>query len=74
MPQQRRNMIDYMVVCVTDSADRHGRARTDSFDYLLRNKGLDFLEDCYEAEHLLSLDDAIDDLDAICKRNERVVT
>lgn len=74
MPQQRRNMINYMVVCVNDYADRHGLARTESFDYLLRNKGLDFLEDCYEAEHLLSLDDAIDDLEAICKRNERIAT
>ena len=70
MPQQRRNMIDYMVVCVNDYADRHGLSRMASFDYLLRNKGLDFLEDCYDAEHTLSLDETIDDLDAICKRNE----
>ena len=74
MPQQRRNMIDYMVVCVNDYADRHGLTRTGAFDYLLRNKGLDFLEDCYEAEHTLSLDDALDDLDAVCKRNEGVST
>ena len=54
MPQQRRNMIDYMVVCVNDYADRHGLTRADSFDYLLHNKGLDFIEDCYEAEHTLT--------------------
>ena len=34
-------------------------------------KGLEFLEDCYEAEHTLSLDDALDDLDAVCKGNEK---
>ena len=29
----------------------------------------DFLEECYEAEHQLSLRDAVDDLSAVCKRN-----
>ena len=32
----------------------------------------DFLEECYDVEHTLSLDTAIDDLAAICQRNERV--
>ena len=67
-------MINYRVVCVNDSADRHGLTCADTFDYLMRTKGLDFLEDCYEAEHTLSLDDALDDLDAVCKRNERFAT
>ena len=71
MSNKQRNMINYMVVCVNDYADRHGLTRAGSFDYLLRNKGLQFLEDCYEAEHTLSLDDALDDLDAVCKRNEK---
>lgn len=66
----RRNMIDYMVVCVNDYADRHGISVVDSFDYLSKNKGLDFLEECYDVEHTLSLDTALEDIDAICKRNE----
>jgi len=67
-------MLDYMVVCVNDYADRHGLTYVDSFDYLRRNQGLAFLQECYEAEHTLSLDDALEDLDAVCKRNERVRT
>ncbi len=73
MSQQKRNMINYMVVCVNDYAERHGLSLSDSFDYLRRNKGLSFIEDCYEVEHTLSLDDALDDLDAICKRNEKAL-
>jgi len=65
-------MINYMVVCVNDYADRHGYAFVDSFDYLRKHKGLEFLEDCYDAEHTLSLDDAMEDLESICKRNEGV--
>ena len=66
MSDLQRNIINYMVVCVNDYADRHGLSYAETFDYLLRNKGLDFLEDCYDAEHTLSLDTALDDLDAIC--------
>ena len=72
MDSEKRKMIDYMVVCVNDYADRYGLSVVDSFDYLAKNKGLDFLEECYDVEHTLSLDTAIDDLAAICQRNERV--
>lgn len=74
MSKDRQNLINYMVVCVNDYADRHGRSPVDSFDYLRRNKGLSFLEECYDAEHTLSLDDALDDLDKICKRHEGALT
>ena len=70
----RRNMIDYMVVCVNDYADRHGSSYVEAFDYLYNKKGLDFLEDCYEAEHTLSLDTALEDLEAVCNRNREVAT
>jgi len=73
MSDLKRNMINYMVVCVNDYADRHGLSYAETFDYLLRNKGLEFLEDCYDAEHTLSLDTALDDLEAVCKRNEGMV-
>jgi hypothetical protein len=32
-------------------------------------KGIDFLVDCYDAEHTLSLNDAVDDLTLVCKSN-----
>ena len=40
-----------------------------AFAYLQRFKGLAFLEECYEAEHQLSIHDAVNDLSVICKRN-----
>jgi len=40
-----------------------------AFAYLYKHKGIEFLDECYDAEHQLSLDDAVDDLTAICKRN-----
>ena len=38
-----------------------------------KDKGLDFLEECYDTEHTLSLDTALDDIDAICRRNSEVM-
>ena len=72
MNRVTRNMINYMIVCVNDYADRHGSTFVDSFDYLKKNKGLEFLEECYDAEHTLSLDDALEDLEGICERNARL--
>ena len=37
--------------------------------YLIRFNGIDFLTEHYEAEHLLSLDDAIQDLTQVCLNN-----
>lgn len=72
MPKTTKNMIDYMVVCVNDYADRKGITPVESFDRLSKGKGLSFLRECYDAEHTLSLDEALDDIDAICLKNEKV--
>ena len=41
----------------------------EAFNYLDRYGSLTFLDECYEAEHLLSIEDAIHDLVVICKNN-----
>lgn len=74
MERELRNKIDYLVVCVNDYADRHGIPAPAAFDYLVRHKGLDFLDECYDVEHTLSLETALDDLDAVCARNEGALT
>ena len=40
-----------------------------AFNYLNTYKGFSFLERNYEAEHLLPLDDTLDDLADYCKRH-----
>jgi len=37
-----------------------------AYAYLRRFTGIDFLLDCYAAEHTLSIEDAVDDLTHIC--------
>ena len=43
--------------------------KKDAFNYLYDHNGIEFLIDCYEAEHTLSLDDAVDDLTLVCRNN-----
>ena len=48
---------------------KKGISRRDAFNYLYEHHGMEFLIDCYDAEHTLSLDDAVDDLTTVCKTN-----
>ena len=42
----------------------------DAYLYLSKYKGIDFLLEFYDVEHTLSFEDTIDDLTAICQKNE----
>lgn len=63
------NKIKYINMCITEFGKRFGMSPALAFKYLKTYCGLTFLDNHYEAEHLLSLDDAISDLIAYCKHN-----
>ena len=63
------NKIDYIVACVSAFAQHFKLNTQQAYSYLKRYTGIDFLIDCYEAEHTLSIDDAVNDLQSICSKN-----
>lgn len=69
MSTEQKNRIEYIVACISEFARRHGLTLGQSYGYLSRHKGLRFLNEFYEVEHTFSIDDAIDDLTKVCKRN-----
>ena len=69
MGKEVSNRINYTVMCISSFANRHSLSLQKSYTYLKQYGGLSFLKDCYDAEHLLSIDDAIDDLTMLCRRN-----
>ncbi|MCI5994894.1 MAG: DUF3791 domain-containing protein [Blautia sp.] len=69
MTKADRNLIDYIVVCISEFANRYGMHMRDAYIYLNRFKGIEFLKEFYDVEHTLSFDDALDDLAAICRKN-----
>lgn len=69
MNKKLQNRITYMIYCINAFAERYHLNSKQAFAYLNRFKGIAFLDECYEAEHQLSLNDAVNDLTLICKRN-----
>ncbi|MBD5296956.1 MAG: DUF3791 domain-containing protein [Bacteroides sp.] len=62
------NRIEYIVACVGAFAQSYNLSNMQAYAYLRRFTGIDFLLDCYAAEHTLSIDDAVSDLQVICQR------
>lgn len=69
MDNQLRNRVVYIIYCINAFAAKYNLMSKQAYAYLHRFKGLEFLNDCYEAEHQLSIRDAVEDLTIICKRN-----
>ena len=64
-----RRVIGYIVANIGEFARTHGMTVREAGNYLNRYKGLDFLAEHYEAEHLLSLSDSVQDLTRVCYNN-----
>ena len=64
-----RRIIGYIVANISEFARTHGMTVREAGNYLNRYKGLDFLAEHYEAEHLLSLGDSVQDLTRVCYNN-----
>jgi hypothetical protein len=58
--------VEYIVCCVGAFAMKYRLTNSQSYAYLRRFGGIDFLINCYMAEHTLSIDNAVDDLQVIC--------
>jgi hypothetical protein len=67
------NRIQYYIMCVSAFSNRKDLNQQDAFNYLYDHHGIEFLIDCYDAEHTLSLDDAVDDLIMVCKNNGGII-
>jgi len=56
-------------MCISAFAQAKNLSQKESYNYLKEHKGMDFLEEFYDVEHCLSIDNAVDDLTAVCKNN-----
>ena len=63
--------ITWTVAAISEFAKAKALSVKQAFNYLSLFKGMDFLEKHYGAEHWLSFDDTVEDLTAICQRNQR---
>ena len=61
--------INYIVALITEFATAHQISTQQAYRYLQQYKGLDFVDEFYDVEHLQSMDETIDDLLIICQQN-----
>lgn len=61
--------IPYINACIRAFAKRFSLSVKCAFEYLYNFKGIQFLIEFYEVEHLLSIEDAVDDLIVCCQNN-----
>lgn len=69
MSKEQSNIIEYLICVIGAFAHRFALSNAKSYQYLREFKGLNFLIKHYEAEHTLSIDDAVEDLAVICHRH-----
>ena len=69
MSKETRDKLSYFITCIAVFGEHFNLQPKQAFAYLKRFGGLTFLDECYAAEHTLSLDDAVADMSMICKRN-----
>ena len=67
--KQQMNIINYLVVCISDFAERFAMDSKTAYRFLAQFGGIDFLMQHYEIEHTLSLDETVDDLEMVCRQN-----
>ena len=59
----------YIIYVINDFADKYQLSLQGAYSYLRRYNGIDFLNEFYPAEHLLSIDEAINDVTLVCYKN-----
>ncbi|MDD4405510.1 MAG: DUF3791 domain-containing protein [Parabacteroides sp.] len=64
-----KRVIGYIIAVISEFAKANNMTIREASNYLNRYKGLEFLTEHYEAEHLLSLDDCVQDLVRVCQNN-----
>ena len=65
--------IPFLTAAVHAFGQRFAMTRQAAFNYLQKHKGLSFLIEFYDVEHLQSMDETIDDLLIICQQNGGVL-
>ncbi len=64
-----KSVIAYIIAAISEFAKAYRISVREANNYLIRFKGIDFLTEHYDAEHLLSFDDTIQDLTQVCLNN-----
>jgi hypothetical protein len=74
MEKAKINLVNYIVMCISEFAERIKISDKQAYNYLSHYGGISFIRENYEIEHTLGLDDVIDDITLICRKNGGALT
>jgi hypothetical protein len=74
MTRSEENKIAYLVACISEFANDTGLTQQESFRYLRVHGGITFLNEHYEVEHLLPIEQVVDDLKLIAQQSGGMVS
>ena len=63
------NKVKYINYCICEFAAIRNMSLLEAYDYLSEHGAVAFLDECYEAEHLLSIEEAVADMAAVAQKN-----
>ena len=66
LDKKKNNQVEYLVTCIGAFAEKYNLALPQAYSYLKRFTGIDFLIECYDIEHTLSIENAVEDLQQLC--------
>lgn len=61
--------VSYIIAVINEFAMAHTLNSQQAYRYLLRYKGLEFVDKYYDIEHTLSFEEVVEDLTDFCRRN-----
>jgi len=68
MQYNTKEKIEWTVIFIHEFGKRFGLTMKQSFNYLNRFKGIDFIEKHYGYAHTQSFDTMVDDIAGLCRR------
>lgn len=69
MSRTERNRLEFTIALIAVYAASYRIKQKQAFNYLNRFKGMEFLQKYYDVLHTQSFEDAIEALNAVCRRN-----
>ena len=66
MSKEIKNRIEYTVMCIGEFSERYSLSIHAAYSYLKKYGRNALMKDCYDAMHLQTIDDDVDDLDYVC--------
>lgn len=69
MSREETNKLRYTIALIAEFALKFGLSERQSYNYMRRFKGVDFLHQYYDVLHTQSFDDATESIAIICQQN-----